>query len=356
MELKKYRDQLNEIDDEILALLHKRADIAKQVGSVKAGTGVEIYSPQRESEIRNRLKAQNRGKFPDAALEKIWTEIFSASRALQSPERIAFLGPAGSFGHTASLAHFGASAQMLPITPQTDIFTEVETGRADYGVVAIENSIHGTVRDVLERFQDTPLKICDEIFQPIRHHLISRVSLTEIQRIYSHRQPFAQCRMWLNQFMKTVEQVEVVSTSEAAQRAANEANTAAIASKLASDIYHVPVVADSIMDNPNNTTRFLVIGTETVDRSGDDCTSFFFSVKDKVGALYEVLGILEKYQRNLSYIESLPSRSKAWEYIFFADMDGHIADEPVDAALAQLKTVCQSVKVLGSYPRGTKSR
>ena len=353
MELKKYRDQLNDIDDEILALLQKRADIAKQVGSVKAGAGVEIYSPQREREIRNRLKAQNGGKFPEAALEKIWTEIFSASRALQTPERISFLGPIGSFGHAASLTHFGTSAQMLPITPQTDIFTEVETGRADYGVVAIENSLRGIVRDVLERFQDTPLKICAEIFQPIRHHLISKSPLTEIQRIYSHPQPFAQCRMWLNQFMKTVEQAEVVSTSKAAQLAANEPNTAAIASELASDIYHVPIVADSIMDEPNNTTRFLVIGTQTANRSEDDFTSFFFSVKHKVGALYEVLGVLQKYQRNLSYIVSLPSRSKAWEYVFFVDMNGHIEDEPVAAALDQLKTVCQDVKILGSYPRGT---
>ena len=353
MELKKYRDQLNDIDDEILALLQKRADIAKQVGSVKAGAGVEIYSPQREREIRNRLKAQNGGKFPEAALEKIWTEIFSASRALQTPERISFLGPIGSFGHAASLAHFGTSAQMLPITPQTDIFTEVETGRADYGVVAIENSVRGIVRDVLERFQDTPLKICAEVVQPIRHHLISRSPLTEIQRIYSHPQPFEQCRMWLNQFMKTVEQAEVVSTSEAAQLAANEPNAAAIASELASDIYHVPIVADSIMDEPDNTTRFLVIGTQTVERSGDDFTSFFFAVKHKVGALYEVLGVLQEYQRNLSYIISLPSRSKAWEYIFFADMNGHIEDEPVATALDQLKTVCQDVKILGSYPRGT---
>ncbi len=354
MELKELRDQINRIDDQILTFLHKRSEVAKQVGSLKADTGREIYAPHREIEILKRLITQNQGIYPEAAIKKIWTEIFSASRALQALNRIAFLGPSGSFGHTASLSHFGSSAEMIPITPQIDIFTEVETGRADFGVVAIENSVHGTVRDVLERFLHTPLNICAEIFQPIRHHLISKSQLPEIQRIYSHTQPFAQCRMWLNKFMKPVEQVEVVSTSEAAQRAADEPNAAAIASKLASDIYQVPVIADSIMDEPNNTTRFLVIGDQIAGKSGNDCTSIFFAIKDKVGALYEILGVLENNELNLSYIESLPSRTKPWEYIFFADIDGHVDDDNVHSVLEHLNDLCRDVKILGSYPRGAK--
>lgn len=354
MELTELRDQIDGIDDQILKLLQERADIARKVGSLKADTGSQIYVPQREYEILNRLRTQNFGIYPDDSIEKIWTEIFNASRSVQNQNRVAFLGPSGSFGHTASLSFFGTSAEMIPITPQIDIFTEVETERTDFGVVAIENSVYGTVRDVLERFLHTSLKICAEIYQPIRHNLISKSTLPEIQRIYSHSQSFAQCRLWLSKFMSSVEQVEVVSTSEAAQQAANEPKSAAIASKLASQIYDVPVVVDSIMDEPDNTTRFLVIGAQTVGISGDDCTSIFFAVKDKVGALYEILGVLERHQLNLSYIESLPSRTQPWEYIFFADIDGHIDDENVGTVMEHLEDICRDVKILGSYPRGTK--
>ena len=354
MKLKELRDQINCIDEQLLNLLQKRAKIAETIGSIKADTGTEIYVPHREGEILNRLKTQNLGIYPEDAIDKIWTAIFDASRTVQNPNRIAYLGPPGSFGHTASQSFFGVHSEMIPITPQVDIFTEVETGRADFGVVAIENSVHGTVRDVLERFQHTSLKICAEIFQPIRHHLISKSPLSEIQRIYSHRQPFAQCRLWLNKFMKSVEQVEVVSTSDAAQRAAAEPNTAAIASKLASEIYEVPVIADSIMDEPNNTTRFLIVGDQIVGKSGHDRTSIFFAVQDKVGALYEILGAIAKHELNLDKIESLPSRRKPWEYIFFADIDGHVDDDDVHAALELMEGLCRDVKILGSYPRGAK--
>jgi len=355
LELEAYRDQINHIDDRILSLLQERAEISEQIGAIKVETGVaNVYVPHRHKEVIERLKAQNQGKFPEAALETIWTEILSASRSLQVPERVAFLGPVGSFGHLASLCHFGSSAEMIPISPQTDIFTEVEAGRADYGVVAIENSVQGTVRDILERFQRTPLKICAELFHPVKQHLLSKYALAEIKRIYSHGQPFAQCRNWLNQHLKTAEQVEVDSTSEAAQRAAVEPTTAAIASELASQIYQVPIIVDSIMDEPNNTTRFFVIGNHIAEPSRRDRTSLFFAIRDQVGALHQVLGILEKHRLNMSYLESLPSRTKPWEYIFFVELDGHIADESVKAAIGQLETLCRSVEILGSYPRGSK--
>ncbi len=353
MELSEYRDQINEIDDKILALLQKRAEISKKVGTVKSETGIaQVYVPHRQKQVIARLMAQNAGKFPEAALEAVWTEILSASRSLQEPERVAFLGPVGSFGHLAARHHFGASTEFIPVHPQVDIFTEVESGRADYGVVAIENSVHGTVRDVLERFQHTPLWICAETFQPIKHHLLSKSPITGIQRIYSHPQPFAQCRAWLNRHLSSVEQIEVVSTSEAAQRAAEEPSAAAIASELASELYEIPIVANTIMDEPNNTTRFFVIGSQMADPSGHDRTSLFFSVRDKVGALHQALGILQEAGLNLSYIESLPSRAEPWEYVFFAEMNGHIADERVIVALEQLEELCRNVNVIGSYPRG----
>ncbi len=354
MELSEYRDQINEIDDQILALLQKRAEISKKVGTVKSETGIaQVYVPHRQKQVIARLMAQNEGEFPEAALEAIWTEILSASRSLQEPERVAFLGPVGSFGHLAARRHFGASTELIPIHPQVEIFTEVESGRADYGVVAIENSVQGTVRDVLERFQHTPLWICAETVQPIKQHLLSKSPIAEIRRIYSHRQPFAQCRTWLSQHLGNVEQVEVVSTSEAAQRAAEEPFAAAIASELASEIYQIPIVANAIMDEPNNTTRFFVIGSQMADPSGHDRTSLFFSVQDKVGALHRALSILDKAKLSLSYLESLPSRTKPWEYVFFAEMKGHIADERVIVALEQLEKLCRNVNVIGSYPRGT---
>ena len=353
MDLTKYRDQINEIDDQILALLQKRAEISKQVGAVKAETGVaQVYVPNRQKQIIERLKAQNHSEFPDAALEAIWTEILSASRSLQESERVAFLGPVGSFGHLAALSHFGASTELIPVRPQIDIFTEVESGRADYGVVAIENSVEGTVRDVLERFQRTPLWICAETFQPIKQHLLSKASLTEIRCVYSHPQPFAQCKTWLRRYLSNAEQIEVVSTSDAAERAAQEPSSAAIASELASEIYQVPIVANSIMDEPDNTTRFFVIGKRIPEPSGHDRTSLFFAIPDKVGALHRALGILKKAQLNLSYLQSLPSR-KPWEYIFYAEMKGHIANESVLVALEQLEELCRDINVLGSYPRGT---
>lgn len=358
-ELENYRNTINDIDDRILSLLQKRAEISKQVGALKTETGeLNVYVPHRHREVIERLKLRNQScggemAFSDAAVEAVWTEILSASRALQAPERVAFLGPCGSFGHLASLCHFGSSVAFIPVQPQIDIFTEVEAGRADYGVVAIQNSVQGTVRDVLERFQGTPLKICAEIYQPVRQHLLSKSSLSEIQKIYSHPQPFAQCRIWLNRFMKATEQVEVVSTSVAAQRAAVEPMTGAIASRLASDIYEVPVVADSIMDEPNNTTRFFVIGECDAQPSGADRTSLFFTIRDKVGALYQVLGVLQGHGLNMSYLESLPSRAEPWEYIFFVEMDGHLAEAHVHAAMERLEDLCRSVKILGSYPRGS---
>ena len=355
MNLTKYRDQINEIDDQILGLLQKRAEISKRVGAVKAKTGIaEVYVPHRQKQIIERLKTQNQGnQFPEAALEAIWTEILSASRSLQDLERVAFLGPVGSFGHLAALSHFGASTEFIPVRPQVDIFTEVEAGRADYGVVAIENSAQGTVRDVLERFQRTPLWICAETFQPIKQHLLSKSPLAEIRYIYSHPQPFAQCKAWLKQHLSEAEQIEVISTSEAAERAAQELSAAAIASELASEIYQVPIIANSIMDDPDNTTRFFVIGKHIPDPSGHDRTSLFFAIPDKVGALHQALGILEEAQLNLSYLESLPSRAKPWEYIFFTEMEGHIAEERVIVAFEQLEQLCRNVNVLGSYPRGT---
>ena len=353
MELKYFREQLDEIDNQILRLLHDRADVARQVGKLKAEAGVKnVYVPHRETEILTRIRSKNRNHFPADALNKIFTEIISACRSLEKRMQVAFLGPAGSFGHAAALRHFGSSVDFTPIADQIDVFAEVESGRADYGVVAVENSSRGTVRDVLEMFEGTTLQIGAEVFLPIDQNLLSRTSRERITKVYSHPQPFAQCREWLRQNLKGVRQIEVASTSEAANLAAEEEGAAAVAGKLAAEIYGLRIVGESIMDNSNNITRFLVIGRHIAKRSGRDRTSIFMAIRDKVGALYEVLTVLQKHEINMSKIESMPAQTKPWEYVFYVDVDGHIKDSNVQAALPELQELCVRVKLLGSYARG----
>ena len=354
MDLTDWRTEIDEIDEQILSLLHDRSKLAIKVGKLKEETGkTSIYAPHREKQIIDRLKSINCDQFPEKQLEKIFTEIISACRSLEKKIRVAYLGPLGSHGHTASLEHFGSSVEFIPIVPQTDIFAEVESSRVDYGTVAIENSTYGTVRDVLEMFLHSPLHICSERLLPIRHHLLALSAPKDISKIYSHPQSFAQCRQWLHQNLPNIQQVEVASTSVAAEIASKEPKSAAIASSLASEIYKIPIVADSIMDNPNNTTRFLVIGNQSAQKSGNDRTSILFGINDEVGALCQILSILESNQINMSKIDSFPSQHKPWEYVFFADLDVHVEDSNVQIALKEITDQCLFLKVLGAYPRGT---
>jgi len=354
LDLIDWRTEIDEIDEQILSLLHERSKLAIKVGKLKKETGkTSIYAPHREKQIIDRLKSINCDQFPEKQLEKIFTEIISACRSLEKKIRVAYLGPLGSHGHTASLEHFGSSVEFIPIVPQTDIFAEVESSRADYGTVAIENSTYGTVRDVLEMFLHSPLHICSERLLPIRHHLLALSAPEDISKIYSHPQSFAQCRQWLHQNLPNIQQVEVASTSVAAEIASKEPKSAAIASSLASEIYEIPIVADSIMDNPNNTTRFLVIGNQSAQKSGNDRTSILFGINDEVGALCQILSTLESNQINMSKIDSFPSQHKPWEYVFFADLDVHVEDSNVQIALKEITDQCLFLKVLGAYPRGT---
>ena len=354
MDLTDWRTEIDEIDEQILSLLHERSKLAIKVGKLKEKTGkTSIYAPHREKQIIDRLKSINCDQFPERQLEKIFTEIISACRSLEKKIRVAYLGPLGSHGHTASLEHFGSSVEFIPIVPQTDIFAEVESSRVDYGTVAIENSTYGTVRDVLEMFLHSPLHICSERLLPIRHHLLALSAPEDISKIYSHPQSFAQCRQWLYQNLPNIQQVEVASTSVAAEIASKEPKSAAIASSLASQIYKIPIVADSIMDNPNNITRFLVIGNQSAQKSGNDRTSILFGINDEVGALCQILSTLESNQINMSKIDSFPSQHKPWEYVFFADLDVHVEDSNVQIALKEITDQCLFLKVLGAYPRGT---
>ena len=349
--IERLREKIDRLDEQLVRLLNERVRLALEIAEVKSRLNAPVYAPHREREVIERVLKLNRGPIPPQALEAIFREIISAARALEKPLRIAFLGPPGSFGHEASMKQFGRSVEYLPVQTQPDVFREVEIGRADYGVVAIENSISGSVAETLDMFLHTDLKICAEVMIPIHHHLLAKCRFEEIKRIYSHPQALAQCRGWLDKHMKDVPRIPVSSTSEGASMAAKEEGAAAIASRLAAEVYGLNVVREHIEDQSGNTTRFLVIGKHYAKRSGYDKTSFIFSVRDEPGALMRALERFYKHGLNLTKLESRPYPGRRWEYVFFADVEGHIDDEPMRKAAQELKEVCLLVKFLGSYPR-----
>lgn len=346
------RRKIDDIDDHILDLLNRRAAVVIEVGKAKAGQSRDFYVPSRERAIYERLTAANPGPFPSEAIRKVFREIISASLSLEQPMKVAFLGPQGTFTHAAAMQQFGFSAQLVPQKSIPAVFDEVARGRAPYGVVPVENSTEGVVSHTLDMFMESELKINAEIMLGISHFLMSRSGrMTDIKKIVSHPQPLAQCRKWLEENLPDVPLVDVGSTALAAQMALEDESFGAIASEMAATLYGLQVVKERIEDNPNNFTRFLVIGQNTPERSGRDKTSLMFNIKDQPGILYRMLEPFSKREINLSKIESRPMKKKAWEYIFFLDIEGHIDDAPIAAAVTELKDYCQFLKVLGSYPR-----
>lgn len=350
--LQSLRVRIDEIDDTILGLLNRRAEIVTEIGRIKRELRAQVHAPRREQEIFERLERENPGPFPNDGVRAVFREIMSASLALEQPLKVAYLGPPGTFTHVASLKQFGASAAAIAVNTIKDVFNEVERGRADYGVVPIENSTEGVVTHTLDLLADSQLKIAGEIVQEISHYLLSRSGvLADVKRIYSHPQPIAQCRGWLAQHVPNIPLVEVSSTARAAEMCRDEPEAAAIASEVAARLYGLSVIQKRIEDNPNNTTRFLLIAPRAPERTGRDKTSIMVSVQDRVGALYDMLKPFAEFGLSLTKIESRPSRRKAWEYYFYIDVEGHVDDEPVKKALDALRPHCQVLKVLGSYPR-----
>jgi len=352
-DLKKLRNLIDEIDTRILDLLNQRAEVVISVGKAKAKTGSDgsFYVPSREKAIYERLIGINAGPFPNEAVVKVFREIISASLNMELPMKVAFLGPQSTFTHMAAMQQFGLSAQLVPLKSIPAVFEEVERGRAHYGVVPVENSTEGVVNHTLDMFMRSELQVIAEVMMEISHNLLSKTgNLEQISKIVSHPQPLAQCRHWLEANMPDVPLVDVSSTAAAAQLAAEDESAAAIASEAAAVQYGLQVVKAKIEDNPNNYTRFLVIGGKTPDKSGQDKTSIMFSVKDQPGILYRMLEPFSKRQINLTKIESRPMKQKAWEYIFFLDLMGHIDDQPIAGAIEELRGHCHFLKVLGSYP------
>ena len=345
------RKRIDEVDDEILRLLNRRAELVIEVGKIKKGEQLRFHVPNREREILERLGAQNPGPFPADAVRTVFREIISASVGLQAPMRVSFLGPKATYSHLAAMQQFGLSAELRPESSIAAIFDDVEKGRALYGVVPVENSTEGVVTHTLDTFVESELKIGAEILLPISHDLLSRTgAMNGIQKVYSHPQALGQCRKWLQANLPSVPLVDVASTALAAQIAGSDPNAAAIASEFAGSLYDLKVVQHRIEDQAHNVTRFLVIGRDLSTPTGNDRTSILFSVKDEPGVLFRMLEPFAKRGINLSKIESRPGRTKAWEYVFFVDLSGHVSDSPVDEAIEELKTHCRFVKVLGSYP------
>jgi len=350
--LQELRQQIDSLDDKILDLLNQRAEVVINVGKNKDDNEGVYYVPSREKAIFERLVARNHGPFPNEGIRRVFREIISASLSLEQPLKVAFLGPQATYTHVAAMRQFGLSAQLVPLKSISSIFEEVSRGRASYGVVPVENSNEGVVSHTLDMFMSSDLKVIAEILLPISHDLLNLSGETsDIRKVVSHPQAIGQCRNWLEENLPDIPLVDASSTANAAQQAAEDVSVAAIASESAASMYGLRVVKHSIEDNPNNFTRFLVIGTEIQGPSGNDKTSVMFSVKDKAGVLYHMLEPFSKRDINLAKIESRPMKGKAWEYIFFLDMVGHVEDPTISEALEELKTHCQFLKVLGSYPK-----
>lgn len=352
-ELEKLRRDIDEIDTEMLDLLNRRANIVIEIANIKRNEKAKFYSPEREREILERITALNKGPFPNDTLKVIYREILSASLFLEEPLKVACLGPLATFTHLAALRHFGSSALFVPVESIKAVFDAVEAGKTEFGVVPIENSNEGVISYTLDMFMDYDLKVSAEVMLDITHNLLSKSGdKSKIKKVYSNPHAAAQCRRWIGLNLPGIPILESTSTAKAAELASRDDEAAAIASELAAKVNDLQFVEKNIGDSKYNVTRFLVISKEIPPETGKDKTSIMFSIKDRPGALYEFLLPFKKAKINLTKIESRPSRRKAWEYIFFVDMDGHINNKKVRKAINNIKDNCLYLKILGSYPHG----
>lgn len=353
MSIDEHRKKINEVDAKIIELINERAKEVKAIGELKNSSGDSIYKPEREQEILRRIDEMSEGKaFPKEAMRIVFREIISASRNLEKEIKAAFLGPEASFTHIAAIKQFGSSTNFIAMKSISDVFKEVEVDKYDYGVVPIENSNEGVVNYTMDMFINSSLKICSENYVSIQHNLLSHCGdLSAIKKVYSHPQALAQCRLWLNNNLPQAELLETKSTAEAAQVVAWDKYSAAIASLVARDKYNLNLLAEHIEDNPENYTRFLIIGKEDCGISKEDKTSLIVAVKDEPGSLEKILSIISNAKINMNKIESRPTKKKAWEYLFYIDIDGHRKDERIAQTLEALKKHTTFFKVLGSYPK-----
>ena len=351
-QLSKLRDQIDSIDSELLKLISTRADLARQIGQLKSGVA---YRPEREAQVLARLNKLNSGPLSEEQVRCLFTEIMSVCRSLEQSLTVAYLGPCGTFSEEATLKRFGSMVTTSACGSIDEVFRRVESGEAGYGVVPVENSTEGGVGRTLDLLMQTPLKVCGEVQLPVHQFLLARNNdLARIKKIYSHPQSFAQCHEWLIAnlpHLSGAERINSASNADAARLASEDEYAAAIAGKKAAEVFGLVICSENIEDDPKNTTRFLVIGAQDVAASGKDRTSLVMSVKNRPGAIHELLEPLAHYGVSMSRLESRPSRTGGlWEYVFFVDIEGHQQDEKVSLALKGLREQAAFLKVLGSYP------
>jgi chorismate mutase/prephenate dehydratase len=347
------RAEIDGIDAELLRLLNQRARCAQRVGEIKAehGEAGHIYRPEREAQVLRRLQDANPGPLPSENITFFFREVMSACLSLEEPLGIAFLGPLGTFSESAATKHFGHAARLLPQSSIDDVFREVESTHAHYAVVPVENSTEGAVGRTMDLLLGTQLKICGEVVLRIHQNLLTNeTDLSKITKVYSHAQSLAQCHEWLNRMLPDAQRISVGSNAQAAQKASEEPGTAAIAGEAAAARYSLPRLAENIEDEPNNTTRFLVLGKHDAGPSGRDKTSLIMSAPNRTGALHELLLPLSSAGVSMCRLESRPARNALWEYVFYVDIEGHRDEAPIKAALEELARRAAYLKVLGSYP------
>ncbi len=354
MSLEELRKRIDELDHQLVQLLNERARVVVEIGKLKSETDKPVYAPDREKEVFARLAEANKGPLPDRCLIAIWRELMSGSFVLERPLRIGYLGPRGSFSHTAAMLKFGQSVEYEPLADIKSIFDEVSKGHCDLGVVPIENTAGGGVIETLDALIDSDVKVCAEVLMAIHHSLLANCSLAEVKTVYSKPEVFAQCRNWLSATFKEAQTIPVASTARAAQIVSGEPNAAAIGSAVAAELYGLRIVCENVEDIPNNITRFLVISREDARPTGEDKTAILFSTAHKAGALADVLEVFKRHDINLTNIESRPSKKRQWEYYFFVDFVGHRTDENVRQGLQEAHKHCLQLSILGSFPRATE--
>ncbi len=358
-DLEKLRGRIDQIDEQLLELFNQRARCAVEVAEVKRALNqgeedINFFRPDREAQVIKRLKSLNQGPLSNDEVGRLIREVMSACLALEQPLKIAYLGPEGTFTQSAALKHFGHSVSTVPMSSIPDVFSSVKSGHADYGLVPVENSTEGVISHTLDMFIDSDLKVCGEVEIRIHHHLANRSQdSSRIRHIYSHQQSFAQCRRWLDQNFPGIERIPVSSNAEAARLASVEDDAAAICGLPAVEIFDLKICHENIEDLSDNTTRFVIIGNQDVDPSGNDKTSLLISTRNVPGALLGLLQPLADNGISMNKIESRPAQGHKWAYVFFIDIDGHQRDADVATALNQLKQQASLFKILGSYPKAS---
>ncbi len=351
MPLEELRKKIDSIDERLVELINDRAQVVVEVGKLKQADSTPIYVPHREKAVLDKIAELNKGPLPDKTMQAIWRELMSGSFALERPILIGYLGPQGSFSHNAAMLKFGQSVDYEALTDIRGIFEEVSKGHCDFGIVPIENSAGGGVRESLDAFVETDVMVCAEVSMAIHHNLMANCPMSDIKRIYSQPEVFAQCRNWLSSTFKEAEIIPMASSSKAAKLAATETGSAAIASAVAAEIYGLKVLCQNIEDVSNNITRFLIISKQDSLPSGDDKTIILFGTAHKAGALVDVLNVFRGHGINMTNIGSRPNKKREWEYYFFVDLLGHREDENVKKALAEAGKHCLQLSILGSFPR-----